>query len=211
VQRDDIRLGKEVVEGAESGIVRDGPARVEDSHVEGSGAPGNRFPDPPQPDDAERRAAELLALQRLVGPAAAPPSRADEPVTGRDPSAQGQDQTEREIGRCGRGDARRVRDENAAAPAGLDVDEVVARAVVRNDTESGKAVEELLVDALGDDGQRLDVGPGLGRRLVEILDVAELVPGGSGEPACGEDLQRERWRRGLEPPTTGTTTRGSTN
>jgi hypothetical protein len=64
---------------------------------------------------------------------------------------------------------------------------------------------------LGDNGEPLDVGPGLVGRLVEVLDVTELAPGGPGEPSRSEDLQRERWRRGLEPPTTGTTTRGSTN
>jgi hypothetical protein len=37
------------------------------------------------------------------------------------------------------------------------------------------------VDRLGDDGERLDVVP---RRLeIAVLDLAELVPGGTGKPA----------------------------
>jgi hypothetical protein len=57
----------------------------------------------------------------------------------------------------------------------------------------------------------LDVGPLTVERAVEILDITKLVPSRAGEVPGGEDFQREGWRRGLEPPTTGTTTRGSTN
>jgi hypothetical protein len=69
----------------------------------------------------------------------------------------------------------------------------------------------VLVHRLGDDRERLDIRSLFGEGPVEVLDLAELLPGGAGEPSRGENFQREGWRRGLEPPTTGTTTRGSTN
>jgi hypothetical protein len=77
--------------------------------------------------------------------------------------------------------------------------------------EVRQQLEHPLVDRRGDDRERFDVRSLAVERSVEIVDVAKLVPGGTGKAAGGEDLQRERWRRGLEPPTTGTTTRGSTN
>jgi hypothetical protein len=70
-------------------------------------------------------------------------------------------------------------------------------------------LEQPLVDRLSDDRERLDVRPDDCQWTVVVLDVAKLVPRGPGEAPRGEDLQG--WRRGLEPPTTGTTTRGSTN
>ena len=99
----------------------------------------------------------------------------------------------------------------APATAALDVDEVVAGAVVGHEAQAREQLEHPLVDGLGNDRESLDVGPLAVELAVEILDIAKLVPSRAGEVPGGEDLQREGWRRGLEPPTTGTTTRGSTN
>jgi hypothetical protein len=83
----------------------------------------------------------------------------------------------------------------------------VAGAVVRYDPKLREVLEGRLVDGLGNDGKRFDIATGLVQR--PILDVAKLIPGRARETASGENFQG--WRRGLEPPTTGTTTRGSTN
>jgi hypothetical protein len=95
--------------------------------------------------------------------------------------------------------------------ARLDVDEVVAGAIVGDQAQVREQVERPLVDGLGDDRECLDIGPLRVEWPFAVLDVAELVPRRAGEATAGENLQREGWRRGLEPPTTGTTTRGSTN
>ena len=54
------------------------PARVEHRHPEADGPPGDRLADPPEADDAERRAMHVRAQerQRAPGPPAAGPDEA---------------------------------------------------------------------------------------------------------------------------------------
>ena len=85
------------------------------------------------------------------------------------------------------------------AAAGLDVDEVVTRAVVRDDAEVRHQLERPFVDGLGNHRQRLHLGPLTLERPVEVLDVVELVPGRARKRTGSEDFQTEGWRRGLEP------------
>jgi hypothetical protein len=151
-------------------------------HLEAPRALRDGGADPAEADDADRRAGDLVALERLVRPAAPPPTGPDEGVAGDDPAAHGEDQSEREVGGRRRRDARRVRNCDAAPPASLDVDEIEAGAVVRDDPEARQQVELAVVDALRDNRQRLDVRPRIGQRPVEILDVSELVPCRAGKP-----------------------------
>jgi hypothetical protein len=209
VERDHVRLAKERLERPIRLVVVRPAPRVEHPHVEAPRPLGDRAPDPTQTDDPERRPRDLVSLQRLVCPAAPPAARTDEPVAGDDPAPNGEEEAEREIRRRGSRDAGRVRDRDPTAAGRLDVDEVIARAVVRDDAKVGQQLQQRLADLLGNDGQRLDAGSRLLEPAVEVLDIAELVPGRAWEPSCRQDFQG--WRRGLEPPTTGTTTRGSTN
>src|SRR5215207_8082003 len=209
VERDDVRLSEELFQRPVVRVLTLAASGVEDPHLETLRPPCNRLADPPEADDPKRRAGDLVPLQRLVHPAAPPASRADECVAGRNPPPERQDQPERQVGRGGGGDSRRIRDHDTPCVTGLDVDEVVPSAVVRDDAHVREQLEDFLVDRLGDDRQGFDVGPLLRQLPLEILHVAKLVPSSAGKTAGGENFQG--WRRGLEPPTTGTTTRGSTN
>jgi hypothetical protein len=138
-------------------------------------------PDPAEPDDAERRTADLVALQGLVGPAGPPATRSDKPVADDDSPPHGEDQAKCEVGGRGRRDPGSVRHGDAAVAAGLHVHEVVAGSVVGDDAKTREPLERRLVDRLRHHRQRLDV---LSRRLkIPVLDVRELVPRGPWESA----------------------------
>ena len=156
-------------------------ARVEDPHLEASGALRHRLSGPSEADDAEGCAGDLVAPEGLVGPTAPPPARADDPVAGCDSPKHREDQPHGQVGGRRRCDAGRVRHDDAPLPAGVDVDEVVARAVVRNHSQFREAFEGRAVHLLGDDRECLDV---VARRPeLAVLDVRELLPRGAGETA----------------------------
>ncbi len=81
----------------------------------------------------------LVALQRLVGPAAAPPAGPDESVARGDPAPHREDQPEREVGGGGGRHSGSVRDHDPALATGVHVHEVEAGAVVRDDAEVRKS------------------------------------------------------------------------
>ena len=174
MERDDVGFGQELVQRAVAGpAVRRSPG-VQNPQLEALGAPGHGLADSPEADDAERRACDFVAFQRLVGPAAPPPARADDAVAGGDTPADGEDQAQREIGGCPSGDTGSVRDCDPSLSAGGYVDEVVAGAVVRDDLEVREPCECLRLDGLSDDSERFDVDAW--RLKIPVLDVRELVP-----------------------------------
>ena len=106
----------------------------------------------PKPTSPSRRAGEVAAEQLRARPVVLPAAVADPPVGRDDVPARREDQREREVGDGGVEDARRVRDGDAALAARLDVDEVVADAVVRDEAEVGEELELVRADA--GDGRR---------------------------------------------------------
>ncbi len=220
MQGDQVGLRQQLVEGAVLHVQllfvggRQAVALcVEQAHAERAGAARDGSTDATEADDAERGALEVLAGEVRLRPALLPAAVAHKAVGLDEPAAQGEDQREREVGRRRVEHARRVRDGDAATAALLDVDRVVAHAVVGHDAKAREAVEHGCVDAVADGDERLDVRarPGAGEPLL-VLHVVEPTPSRPRQAPGRKDLHgRWRWRTGLEPATTGTTTRGSTN
>ena len=142
VDAHDVRLREQRVELAVLGEIGLGAAalRVEHPELEALGAPRDRAPDPPQPDDPERGARELVGHEALR-PGRAPAARAHQAITFHHAPPGREDQREREVGGRVVEHARRVRDDDAPRGARRDVDPVVADAEVRDDPEAGKQVE----------------------------------------------------------------------
>ena len=148
VQRDDVRLAQQIVELADSRRRRAASA--------GGRARACRRPrarrataaaDPPEADDAERRAAQVAPEERRSPTTtcpSVPPARVRRPRRRR--RAYGEQQRDREIGGRGVEHARRVRHRDAARAARVDVDLVVADAVVRDEPKRRQAVEHRVVD-----------------------------------------------------------------
>jgi hypothetical protein len=181
VERNDVGLAEQLVQRPIRRVVVWLAARVEDPHLEASRALRHRTSGPSEADDAEGGAGDLVAPQRLVGPAAPPPAGADDPVAGCNSPKHREDQPHRQVGGRRRRDPGRVRHDDSPLAAGVDVDEVVARAVVRDHSQLREAFEGRAVHLLGDDRQCLDV---VARRPeVAVLDIRELLPRGAGETA----------------------------
>ena len=132
---------------------------MEHAHLERLGPLRDGAADPAKADDAQRRAADLPAEKVRVGPAAAPAAVPHGAVAGHDPPSDRKQQREREIGGGGRQHAGRIRDHDAPDGAGVDIDRVVAGAVVRDDSQDREQVERLVIDPFAEDGERLDVVP----------------------------------------------------
>ena len=159
MDRDDVRLGEQIVERQKLCKLRLPlcPARVEDAHVERPRSPRDGRADAPEADDPERGAGHLTA-EKALRPRAAPSSCTDEPVALDESAPHREDEREGEI-RGGRvQDSRRVRDRDPARGAGRHVDPVVADAEVRDEPERGEVVER---DGLVRDDDGLDFGTGL--------------------------------------------------
>ena len=136
MERDDVRRGEQLLEPDAAA------ARVErDVHPEDLGAPGDLSADPSEADEPEPGAREVAAEELRACPVVLPAALADPPVGRDDVPAGREDQREREVGDGGVEHAGRVRDGDAALAARLDVDEVVADAVVRDEAEVGEEVE----------------------------------------------------------------------
>jgi hypothetical protein len=168
-QRVDVAVLAEVA-------VRPQPPRVEHAQLEPPRAARNGAADPAEPEDAERRARQLLR-EPALRPRSAPTARADEPVALHDLPPHGEDQREGEVGGRLVEHARRVGHDHPARRARGDVDPVVADAEVRDDAQRGQEVER---DRLVREDQPLDILA----RLVQLgerhdLDV-ELVEGRPG-------------------------------
>src|SRR3989440_4687457 len=152
-----------------------------------------RLADPAEADDPQCRAAGVVAEKVGMGPAAAPTALANGAVTYNGPPSHREQKRERQIGGRGREYAWGIRDGDAAHGAGADIDQVVAGAVVRNDSEVREQVERLVFDRFAYDCERLDVLAPAARAFREhtgqVFDVAQLVPGRPGEATRGEDLQ----------------------
>ena len=128
---------------------------VQDRHPEPARPPRHRLADPPEADDAERRAVDVRPEQQQRAPRL-PAAVADVAVALGDAPRGGHQQRQGEVGgRLGQ-DARRVADRRrrAAAQAG-DIDVVEADGVVADDLELRPGrVEELVVDPVGEQRQR---------------------------------------------------------
>ena len=129
----------------------------EHAHLERPGPACDGGADASQADDPQRRARHLAAEKRALRPGRAPAAGAHEHVSFHDPATDGEHQRDREIGRRGVEHPRRVRDRDAARPARVDVDAVVADAVVRDEPQRRQPFEDGCVDDVAGDDQRLDV------------------------------------------------------
>ena len=105
VEAHDVGLGEEVVElavlDAEHSLVLGRQAlalRVENAHVERPGPARQGAADAAETEDAERCAADVLAHELLLGPAAAPAPGSDVAVALDDPPPYGEQQRESEVG-----------------------------------------------------------------------------------------------------------------
>jgi hypothetical protein len=101
-------------------------------HLERFRATSHRSSDPAEADDPESRAADVMAEEVRIGPAARPAPLADGPIAGDDAPPDGEDQGKGQVGRRRSQDAGRVCDGDAPLGGCGDVDRVVADAVVRD-------------------------------------------------------------------------------
>ena len=107
---------------------------VQDLHAEALRPARDGLPDPPEPDDADRRAMDVRPEQQQRTPRL-PAAAADVAVALGQPAGGGHQQRPGEVGgRLGQ-DARRVADRDTAPRAGGDVDVVEADGVVADDPE----------------------------------------------------------------------------
>ena len=158
--RNDVAPGQQLVEVDEAGQVRrldrlrgPRPRGVQDRHPETGRPPGDRLADPPEADDAQGRAVDVGAEEQVRAPGP-PLAGADKAVALGDPPSGGEHQGPGQIGRRLGQRARRVADRDPASSTGRDVDVVVADGVVADHPElwTGR-VQQLLVDAIGEQGQ----------------------------------------------------------
>ena len=174
VQRDEVRGGEE---RGQLGV-----AGGQHAHVEAVGAAGDRLADAPVADDAQRRAVHVGAqegggLPREPGAGGDGGGRVGELARG------GQQEREGQVGgRLGQ-HAGGVADRDAASPARLEVDIVGADRHHRHGAQVRRGVEQLVVDALGQQAQQaLAVAYGvaeLARRRGQLARPGlDVVPGG---------------------------------
>ena len=216
MERDEVALGQQLVERsryvAPSGpVTSSGSALdvvVQDPHPEPLGPPRDRLADPPEADDAERRAVDVRPEQQQRPPRL-PAAGADVAIALGHAPGGGHQQRQGEVGgRLGQ-DARRVADGDAAPRARGDVDVVEADRVVADDPELRPGrVEELVVDpvgqqvsdavAAGDPAQELVAR----RRQLVLPDVQRRRPPRSAvEPLVGDPARDEDARTVVGPLT----------
>ena len=162
-----------------------------DGHLEPAGAVRDGEPDLAEPDEAERLATHLDALERRPLPFAA----AHGGVRGRDSPGEAQQQRERMLGGRDRVAGRGIDDRDAGASGRVEVDVVDADTRTTDDDEPRPGLDERRVDPdLAADEQRVVVGdrrPQLVRRqacsdvdvVTSLQDVDALV----GDALCDED------------------------
>src|SRR4029077_6115939 len=107
-----------------------GSTRVEHAHLETARATCEGAADPSEADDAERGTRDVSAEKRPRGPRRAPAARSHQGVSLDHAPPYREQQREREIGGRSVEHTRRVRDRDAPGAARVDVDPVVADAVV---------------------------------------------------------------------------------
>jgi len=214
VDADDVAPRQERVEVDElDAMVRrllDRHVRVvaHDGHLEPAGAVRDGEPDLAEPDEAERLAAHLDALERRPLPFAA----AHGSVRGRDSPGEAQQQRERMLGGRDRVAGRGIHDRDAGARGRVEVDVVDADTRTTDDDEPRPGLDERRVDPdLAADEQRVVVGdrrPQLVRRqarsdvdvVTSLQDVDALV----GDGLCDEDAHPEEFLTASHPGHTST-------
>ena len=201
VQRKKVRLRKDLVDGHQRHIVltRDHRSHkrviAQQVHPEGLRAPRNLQPDAPQPDDAQRLAAQLRALQRLLLPLAVVHRR----VGARDAAAHRDHQPQRQLGHGDGVGSGRVHHHDAA-PRGLRcVDVVHAHARAPDDAQLRSGLQQLGVRLhRGAHNQRIGVSQLGGQAARGNLVGGHDVPagfflqdgeGGGRDFFCENDLQ----------------------
>ena len=173
MDRDEVRLGQQVVELAELGARlllhfgrRSVHVVVDHLHAEALGPAGEGLPDAAEPKDPDRLVVDVLAEHhhRAPHPSRAPPQ---ESVAFGDPPCRRHNQRE---GRVGGGLGEHlggVRAHHAAARARLDVDVVEANRVVRHDHQlRARGVEELVVDLVRQERDRAGLALAFGQQAV---------------------------------------------
>src|SRR5262249_16962387 len=148
---------------------------------------GGLWGDPSEAEEPEPGAGEVAAEEPRAGPVVLPAALPDPPICGDDIPPRRKDQRERQVGYRSVENSGRVRDGDTAPAARLDVDEVVADAVVRDEAEVGEKLELLGSNARDADGKDVDARLRLRRRpSVHHLDL-ELIPRGAGKRLCRRD------------------------
>jgi len=154
VQRHEVGLGQELIQlhvgGAELlGHAGDGlGVAVEDAHAEAHRAAGDGLADASHADDAQRRAVQVGSHQQHGAPG--DPAAIPHVFDPFDDAARGRhEQRPGEIGRGLSQHAWRVAHGNAAAGAGGHVDVVEAHGHLADHLEVGCGVQQLIVDAFG--------------------------------------------------------------
>ena len=157
VERDGVALGEELVQRyvrrAERALHlrrKAPPLRIDDAHPKAAGAPRDRRADAPEPHDPENGAVHARPDEHRGRPAAEL-AGAHHAVALGDAPRGGEQQAEGEIGGGLGEDARRVREDDAACPASVDIDVVDADRDVADDAEARHAFEEGGVDAVGEE------------------------------------------------------------
>jgi hypothetical protein len=126
---------------------------VEDGHPEAHRPAGDGLPDPPEADDADRRAVDVRPQQEHRAPGL-PAAGPDVTITLGEPPPGGHEQGEGKVGGRVREDPWCVPDRDAPTSAGGHVDVVEADRVVRDDLElRPRPIEELVVDPVGEERQ----------------------------------------------------------
>ena len=146
VQRDDVGARERRVE---VGVAAD---RL-DLEPEGARALGHRGADAPRPDEREPGAAQLEA-QPPAGLPRAPAPVAHVRRGGDEVPRRRQDEREREVGRAVGEDVGGDADRDPARRARGDVDVVRADGVVRHHPQRRRRVEQLVVDAVGQQAEQ---------------------------------------------------------
>ncbi len=172
---------------------------VEHLHPEPSGSPGHRLPDPPETDDSEGLAVDILTHhhQRTPDPRCAGP---EETIPFGDTTGGSHEERPGQVGGGLGQHIGRVGGENASPGALTDVDVVEPHRVVGDDDQIGAGGQELGVHLLGEEGdhprlagepgEQLGAGDGLGLSSLPQIDIAaggDGIHDGVGEPAGHQD------------------------
>ena len=152
----------------------------------------DRAADPAEADDPERRAADLVAEQVADVPARRPLALTNEPVALDEAPASREHERHRQVRGGDPERLGRVRDRDSAASAGLDVDPVVADAVVRR-RAGGRAGASSSSSSTVAATTASTSTPGRGAVDGPLhADVLERVPGRPREPSRREDAHAAR-------------------